>query len=127
MTFLIDTHIFLWALHEPHKLTKNQRKLLEDSKNKIFVSAISIAELTIKSALGKLDIPYNPLEMLHEIGFLELDFTAADALLLQELPFHHRDPFDRMLIVQAINRQIALMSSDRYFHAYAENGLEVAR
>lgn len=118
MKILLDTHIFLWALAEPEKLNAKARAMLETRANTIYVSAITVAELTIKASLGKLLLPFNPVEMIECSGFEMLDFSGNDALRLQNMPFHHRDPFDRMLIAQALARELYLMSRDEKFMAY---------
>ncbi|MGA6925395.1 MAG: type II toxin-antitoxin system VapC family toxin, partial [Desulfosarcina sp.] len=97
MKIIIDTHIFLWALSDPFRIEERKRSALEDLSNTIFVSAISIAELTIKASIGKLQIDFDPVVLAKESGFSMLHFGAEAALLLKNLPFHHKDPFDRML------------------------------
>jgi len=91
----IDTHIYLWALTDPSRIEKVKRSALEDLSNTIFVSAVSIAELMIKASIGKLEIDFDPVAVAKESGFSILDFKADAALLLKDLPFHHKDPFDR--------------------------------
>ncbi|PCJ18122.1 MAG: PIN domain nuclease [SAR86 cluster bacterium] len=118
MNIIIDTHIYLWALSDPEKLTPNFRAELETPTNTIFVSAITVAEIMIKSSIGKLDVSFDPEEMATRSGFELLDFSARDALPLKELPFHHRDPFDRMLISQGISRDYNLMTQDPKFGMY---------
>ena len=105
---LIDTHIFLWALSEPEKLSKDQKKALKSLNNTIYVSSISIAELMIKCSLGKLVINFNPIELIEAAGFEQLLFSGQDALRLKEMSFHHKDPFDRMLIAQAQDSKFKL-------------------
>jgi PIN domain nuclease of toxin-antitoxin system len=112
MNIIIDTHVFLWALSEPGKLNGAQRAALEDLSNTIYVSAVTIAELMIKTSIGKLKITFNPVEMAKESGFALLDFGSEAALLLKDLPFHHRDPFDRMLIVQSLSSNYPIMTQD---------------
>jgi len=118
MKILLDTHIFLWALAEPEKLDAKARAMLETRANTIYVSAITVAELTIKASLGKLPLPFNPVDMIERSGFEMLDFSGNDALLLQNMPFHHRDPFDRMLVAQALAHDFYLMSRDEKFSDY---------
>ena len=118
MKILIDTHIFLWAISEPHKLSKKHKEELERLSNTIYVSSVTITELMIKSSLGKLKIDFNPISVAKESGFEMLDFSAEDALGLKDMPFHHKDPFDRMLISQAANRNFKLMSEDGKFGLY---------
>ena len=118
MKFIIDTHIYLWALSEPVKLSLQQARELKGQYNLIYVSAISIAELTIKASIGKLALSFAPADMIEQIGFEPLSFSAKDALPLQTLPFHHKDPFDRMLIAQSITHGIPIMTSDPKFQLY---------
>ncbi len=119
MNILIDTHIFLWALSEPEKLTEQQRAALETRGNTIYVSAVSIAEIMIKSSLGKLTVPFNPVTIAEETGFDVLEYRGEDALLLADLPFHHRDPFDRMIITQGIAHDFPIMTRDETFSLYS--------
>lgn len=118
MDILIDTHIFLWALGQPDKLNEQQRIHLQAPYNTIYISAVTIAELSIKSSIGKFELVFNPLEMAEKTGFTGLDFTAEDAMRLKDLPLHHKDPFDRMLIAQSLRNGIALMTNDRKFRRY---------
>ena len=112
MNIIIDTHIFLWALSEPLKINDKKRSMLEDLSNTIYVSAISIAELMLKASIEKLKIDFNPVTLARESGFSLLDFSADAALLLKELPFHHKDPFDRMLIAQSLANGYPIMTED---------------
>lgn len=118
MKIIIDTHIFLWAISAPQKLSKTKIAALETLSNTIYVSSITITELMIKSSIGKLHIDFDPIAIAIDSGFEILDFSAEDALALKEMPFHHKDPFDRMLISQAINRKFKLMSDDSKFTTY---------
>jgi len=112
MNIIIDTHIFLWALSDPNKINAAKRQALEDLSNTIYVSAVSIAELMIKVSVKKLQIEFDPVEMAKESGFALLDFSAEAALLLKDMPFHHKDPFDRMLIAQSITDNYPIMTED---------------
>jgi PIN domain nuclease of toxin-antitoxin system len=112
MNIIIDTHIFLWALSDLDKISDAKRSALEDLSNTIYVSAVTVAELMIKASIGKLQIDFNPLELAEESGFTLLDFSAEAALLLKEMPFHHKDPFDRMLIAQSLTDNFPLMTED---------------
>ena len=118
MKIIIDTHIFLWSLAEVEKISPEKLKALTALYNTIYVSSISIAEITIKASIGKLNINFNPIEMVEKLGFQLLDFKAQDALLLQNMPFHHKDPFDRMLICQSIENDFFIMSDDQKFQLY---------
>ncbi|MEA3414671.1 MAG: type II toxin-antitoxin system VapC family toxin [Thermodesulfobacteriota bacterium] len=112
MNIIIDTHIFLWALSDPNKISGAKRSALEDLSNTIYVSAVSIAELMIKTSVKKLRIDFDPVVMAKESGFTLLDFSAKAALLLKDMPFHHKDPFDRMLIAQSITDNYPIMTED---------------
>jgi len=118
MKIIIDTHIFLWAISEPDKIGMRQHATLETATNIIYVSSISIVELMIKSSLGKLQINFDPIEIAKHSGFEMLDFSAQDAMQLKGMPFHHKDPFDRMLIAQSQARGFAIMTEDRMFRRY---------
>jgi len=112
MNIIIDTHIFLWALSDPDKISVAKRSALEDLSNTIYVSAVSIAELMIKASVEKLRIDFDPVLMAKESGFVLLDFSAEAALLLKDMPFHHKDPFDRMLIAQSLAGNYPIMTED---------------
>ncbi len=118
MKLLLDTHIFLWALSEPNRLSQKQVIAMEDPTNTVYVSSISITEIAIKASLGKLELVFDPLDAAERSGFEMLDFSAKDALLLKDLPFHHRDPFDRMLIAQAISRKLIIATQDSIIDRY---------
>jgi PIN domain nuclease of toxin-antitoxin system len=119
MRLLADTHILLWALTDSPDLKAKHRQLLTDSRNTVFYSAISIAEIAVKESIGKLTVPGGIAQHLSEAGFEELPFTGTHATQLRELPLHHRDPFDRMLIAQAITEQLVLLSVDEHFRLYS--------
>ena len=112
MNIIIDTHIFMWALAAPSKLSETNLSALEDYSNTIYISSVSIAELMIKASIGKFHIDFNPVDSAEESGFALLDFSAKAALLLKEMPFHHKDPFDRMLIAQSISLNYPIMTQD---------------
>lgn len=118
MKIILDTHIFLWVLATPEKLSQDRQIEIEIQSNRVFVSAISIAEIMLKASIGKLTIDFNPVKMAEKSGFDLLDFSGEDALLLKDLPFHHKDPFDRMLIVQSISNKFKIMTDDVKFQKY---------
>lgn len=118
MKILLDSHIFIWSLIEPKKLSNSRQQLIFSPETHIYISAISIAELMIKQSIGKLDIPIDLIAMAEKSQFEHLDFIASDAVLLKQLPMHHRDPFDRMLICQAQSRDLHIMSDDAWFARY---------
>ena len=118
MKLLLDTHIFLWALSEPNRLSQKQVIEMEDPTNTVYVSSISITEIAIKASLGKLELVFDPLDAAEKSGFEMLNFSAKDALILTDLPFHHRDPFDRMLITQAISHKLIIATQDSIIDQY---------
>ena len=118
MKIILDTHIFLWALSDPGKISPDNIVEIETLANTIYISSISIAEIMIKSSIHKLNISFDPIKMVENSGFELLDFKAKDALLLKEMPFYHRDPFDRMLIAQSIANKYRIMSDDSKFKLY---------
>ncbi len=118
MKIILDTHIFLWALAVPQKISPERRHELESSANIIYVSSITIAELMIKASLGKLKIDFDPVDLAEQSGFELMEFSGKEALLLQDLPFLHRDPFDRMLICQSMMNKFPLMTDDTKIKLY---------
>jgi len=118
LNILIDTHIFLWAISNPDHLKSHHKAELETRANTVYLSSISVAELMIKSSIGKLEVNFDPIAIAQETGFQLLSFSGNDALQLKELPFHHRDPFDRMLITQALSNNCAIMTDDIKFSLY---------
>ena len=118
MKFIIDTHIFLWVLAEPEKIDKDSLNEIRTLSNTVYVSSISIAEIMIKISIGKLSFDFDPVQMVKKSGFELLDFKGGDALLLRDMPFYHKDPFDRMLIAQSIANKYPVMTNDEKFKAY---------
>ena len=116
MRLLIDTHILLWSALEPERLSPTARAAIEDGENDAYVSAVSAWEIAIKQSLGKLvlDRPaehWLP-EVLRKSGFEALEVTVASALRVRALPYHHRDPFDRLLVAQALEENLTLVTHD---------------
>jgi len=120
MKIIIDTHVFLWAIYEPEKLSHKMKQELESLSNIIYVSSITLVEIMIKSSIGKLNVEKNVnwVEVAENSGFEWLDFNKDDAMTLNAMPLHHKDPFDRMLIAQAINNNYRMMSEDSKFCLY---------
>jgi PIN domain nuclease of toxin-antitoxin system len=116
---LLDTHLLLWALAAPSKLSPAARRAIETEE--IYISAASIWEISIKAALGKLAAkPSEVLAALEPAGFLLLSISGAHAAHVAELPLHHRDPFDRLLVAQAQLEPMHLLSNDVALRAYGE-------
>jgi PIN domain nuclease of toxin-antitoxin system len=118
MKIIIDTHIFLWVLSDPKRIDKGKRVEIETLSNIVYVSSISIAEIMIKASIGKLICNFDPVEMAKKSGFEILDFNGEDALLLKDMPFYHKDPFDRMLIAQSIANDYPIVTNDKKFQQY---------
>jgi len=125
MEILIDTHIFLWLAVSPERISKNSLELLQDRSHRLFFSAVSVAELMIKESIGQIEIPFDILEAAEKMGMDLLDFDAASALKLGTLPFHHKDPFDRMLITQALTHNLTFCTVDAKIARYKDEGLKL--
>jgi PIN domain nuclease of toxin-antitoxin system len=120
--FLIDTHCWLWLQASPERMSPEMLSLLENPINDLFLSAASSWEIAIKFALGKLPLPeppgrYVPRRMMAS-GSRGLAVEHAHALRVAELPAHHRDPFDRLLVAQAQIEKLVLVTVDRHFERY---------
>ncbi|MCY7300015.1 MAG: type II toxin-antitoxin system VapC family toxin [Ilumatobacteraceae bacterium] len=115
---LLDTHAALWAFASPETLTPEVRTAITDPRNTVMVSAMSVWEVEIKRALGKLDAPAGFAAMCVDRGFDPLEVTFRHAEVAGALPPHHSDPFDRMLIAQAISENLELVTKDRAMSAY---------
>jgi PIN domain nuclease of toxin-antitoxin system len=115
---LVDTHVLLWHLTDDPRLGPVPTDAIEEHGFDVFVSAASIWELAIKSALGKLQIPDDLPGNVVQNGFRLLDVTPEHAWATRSLPMHHRDPFDRMLVAQAKVEGLLLLSADPALSAY---------
>jgi PIN domain nuclease of toxin-antitoxin system len=118
MSLLLDTHILLWFLENDPKLSDQVREVITNPANLIFVSAISAWEISIKQSLGKLIAPNNLEEALRFSRFEILSITLAHGIKVADLPMHHKDPFDRMLIAQALIEDLTIITVDRKFKLY---------
>ena len=118
MTFLLDTHVLLWSLSEPSALPATVRQQIQEARHAVFVSAASVWEISIKKALGKLTSPGDLVDVLTASRFSPLPVGWLHASLAGELPPHHEDPFDRMLIAQAQIEGLTLLTHDRRLKAY---------
>ena len=123
MRLLLDTHSFLWFVSGSPQLSTTARTLIEDASNQPFLSVASLWEMAIKVSLGKLSLgqPFETLipQQLSLNGIALLGITISHTAVVAKLPFHHRDPFDRLLTAQAIVEQMPIVSGDSSFDAYA--------
>lgn len=118
MTLLLDTHVVLWWLDDPALVGHAAREQIRDPENVVLVSAAVAWEIAIKRRLGKLSAPENLEAAVADCGFDFLPITASHALRTESLPDHHRDPFDRLLIAQAVLEDATLVTSDAAMTAY---------
>jgi PIN domain nuclease of toxin-antitoxin system len=128
MNLLLDTHGFLWSLFTPDKLSKAAVREIKSPNNDVAVSVVTFWEISLKYALGKLELTgVKPEELPDFAGQMNLEIlplTAAEASSFHKLPkLSHKDPFDRIIIWQAIQQKMTLVSKDRDFKAYRKFGL----
>lgn len=122
MKLLLDTHLLLWAAGEPDKLSDEALRLIEASENELFFSAASLWEIAIKSSLGRSDFVVDARVLrrgLLDNGYSELPVVSEHAVAIIGLPAIHKDPFDRMLIAQAMIEGITLLTADEIIAQYA--------
>ncbi|MEZ0347676.1 MAG: type II toxin-antitoxin system VapC family toxin [Thermus sp.] len=117
MNLLLDSHILLWWLSDDRRLSRRARRLIEEA-DQVFVSAATTWELAVKASLGKLRMPEGFVEVVEEEGFTHLPITPVHAMAVQSLPWHHRDPFDRILLAQAMVEGLRLVSADQALVRY---------
>jgi len=123
MRILLDTHILIWAITTPERLEPPARAAILDAENEILFSAASIWEIAIKAALRRADFVARPEIVTQEaldIGFVELPVRATTAARVADLPLLHRDPFDRLLIAQAIEEPAVLYTADDVLTGYTD-------
>ena len=125
MRILLDTHMLLWWLGNDPRLPDAIGTAMNDGTNEVLVSSISVAEISIKTSLGKLRAPHDLLAQLRAASMISLPFTTDHAIALRELPLHHRDPFDRMLVAQATTEGMTLASRDASIALYDVDILKV--
>lgn len=119
MSYLLDTSVLLfWAMGREERLSPAQRSAIRNGANEVFVSAISAAEVRVKVSIGKLSAPVGIFDSLSERGLVELPLTIADSETLVSLPLLHRDPFDRLLIAQAVSHGLTLITTDERMREY---------
>jgi PIN domain nuclease of toxin-antitoxin system len=121
MRFLLDTHLILWGLTQPERLSPRARKLLEDNANEFVFSSVNMWEIAVKRALRRPDFLTEAATARRQLlvnGFFELAMTSEHAIFAASLPQIHKDPFDRLLVSQATVEGIMLLTSDRIVAKY---------
>ncbi len=121
MKFLLDTQILLWAAGQPERLSPVLRGLLEDPENELLFSAASLWEISIKKGLGREDFRVEPRllrQALFDNGYIELPITSEHAVSIDGLPPLHKDPFDRLLLGQALSEGVTLLTADAQLARY---------
>lgn len=121
MKLLLDTQLLLWAAGQPDRLSAAARKLLKDPRNELLFSAASLWEIAIKSTLGRDDFRVEPRLLrrgLLDNGYIELPVTSQHAVSIDGLPPLHKDPFDRLLLAQALTEGITLLTGDAHLARY---------
>lgn len=118
MRLLLDSNAYIWAITRPAELSTPARQAIEDPENQRFVSVVSLWEMTVKLSVGKLSLPTNYMDGVDHICAALLPITVPHLRQVQLLPLHHRDPFDRMLIAQAQEENLTIVTRDRHFRAY---------
>ncbi|MBW2370863.1 MAG: type II toxin-antitoxin system VapC family toxin [Deltaproteobacteria bacterium] len=125
MNLFLDTHVLLWWLDDSPSLSEMGRKAIADTQNLVILSSVVIWEIRIKQALGKLMIAPTFYEVIKTQGFEMLPITSDHAYAVGDLPMHHRDPFDRMIIAQAKSEGLIIITHDTIFNKYGIPILEV--
>ncbi len=121
MRVLLDTVTFLWSVKEPERISKKAMAILAEPETEREISAVSLSEMAIKWAIGKLGISRSEVEQgVVDLELRVLPFNGVHAYRMFVLPMHHTDPFDRQIIAQAMVEEIPVVTSDRIFGAYQE-------
>lgn len=121
MTLLLDTHAFLWFASGDRRLSRRARRAMEAARAELHISAASVWEMAIKASLGRLVLPASVDRYIAEKiaeGYRLTPVTWAQAAAVQQLPLHHRDPFDRLLVAQALAQGQPIVTRDRIFRRY---------
>jgi PIN domain nuclease of toxin-antitoxin system len=120
LRILIDTHLLLWWLGKAPSLSEPARRLISEPENTVFVSAVTLWEIWLKESLGKLRLPVDFDTRMAAESFESLPLSAKHARQVALLPWHHRDPFDRMLVAQAQAEDLMLLTADNRLTPYGE-------
>lgn len=124
MKLLLDTHAFLWALHDPSKLSEISRRALQSGDNSVYFSPASIWEIAIKCSKKRLFIDGDFGSAIRKSEFSEIPIASSHAWRVRQLPWHHSDPFDRLLVAQAIEESMTLVTRDHILTSYPVNVME---
>lgn len=128
MNLLLDTHVALWAITDSPKLPPKARELIASPKTNVWISTASIWEIAIKHALGRGDMPISGQDALRyfsESGYRRLSIEPEHAVAVENLPPHHNDPFDRILVAQALVEPMRLMTHDALVALYSDTIIKI--
>ena len=120
MRLLLDTHIVCWNYYDPKRVPEEARQLMIQA-DAVFISSASIWEIAIKSRLGKINAdPHKIVQLIAAAGFKELPVFSRHSLLVADLPLHHADPFDRLIVAQALVEPLRLITHDKIVASYSD-------
>ena len=128
MNLLLDTHVALWAITDNPRLSKKARELIESPKSSVWISAATVWEIAIKHSLGRGDMPVSgrdALRYFQESGYRFLPVEPEHAAAVEELPSHHADPFDRILVAQSLVEPMRLITHDTMVARYSDTIIEI--
>jgi PIN domain nuclease of toxin-antitoxin system len=128
MNLLLDTHVALWAISDSPKLPQQARELIQSPKATVWISTASVWEIAIKHALGRGDMPVSSedaVRYFRESGYRFLAIEPEHAIAVEELPAHHQDPFDRILVAQALVEPMRLMTHDPLVARYSDTIVKI--
>ncbi|MEI6145161.1 MAG: type II toxin-antitoxin system VapC family toxin [Methylococcales bacterium] len=128
MNLLLDTYVALWAITDNPKLSQKARELIESPRSVIWISSATLWEIAIKHSLGKGDMPVSSQQAMHyfqESGYRFLAIEAEHTIAVEALPNHHQDPFDRILIAQALAEPMRLMTHDQLVALYSDTIIKI--
>jgi len=123
--YLLDTNVWLWSIGPVERINARGQEILNDGSEELYLSAVSCLEISIKAQMGKLHLPSSPPQciplFMAKQRLLPLPVTHDHALKVYGLPMHHRDPFDRLILAQALLEEMTVLTSDRTFEKYPVN------
>jgi PIN domain nuclease of toxin-antitoxin system len=128
LNLLLDTHVALWAITDSSKLPKKAREMIQSPKSSVWISAATVWEIAIKHSLGRGDMPVSSQDALRyfrDSGYRVLPIDPEHAAAIEDLPAHHADPFDRILVAQALTEPMRLITHDPMVARYSDTVIEV--